>query len=227
MDQTNSFKTALLGAECWVFDLDNTLYPASTDIFTQVDEKMTRFISEYLELDFEEAGKVRQDYYLEHGSTLAGLMDLHGMDPDDFLDFVHDIDLGSVTPNPGLEQSLSRLQGRKIIFTNGPTDHAERIMDRLSIRHHFEAVFDIVGAGYVPKPRPEAYQTLVERHRLNPRKTVMVEDLVRNLAPAAAMGMTTVWVRPDGEGSPENALKADVDHVVDDLVTWLVELTAE
>lgn len=227
MDQTNSFKTALLGAECWVFDLDNTLYPASTDIFTQVDEKMTRFISEYLELDFEEAGKVRKDYYLEHGTTLAGLMDLHGMDPHDFLDFVHDIDLSSVAPNPGLDQSLSRLSGRKIIFTNGPTDHARRIMDRLAIGHHFEAVFDIVGADYVPKPRPEAYQTLVERHRLNPRNTVMVEDLVRNLAPAAAMGMTTVWVRPDGKGSPENALKADVDHVVDDLVSWLDGLTAE
>lgn len=227
MDQTNSFKTALLGAECWVFDLDNTLYPASTDIFTQVDEKMTRFISEYLELDFEEAGKVRKDYYLEHGTTLAGLMDLHGMDPHDFLDFVHDIDLSSVAPNPGLDQSLSRLSGRKIIFTNGPTDHARRIMDRLAIGHHFEAVFDIVGADYVPKPRPEAYQTLVERHRLNPRKTVMVEDLVRNLVPAAAMGMTTVWVRPDGKGSPENALKADVDHVVDDLVSWLDGLTAE
>ena len=227
MDQTNSFKTALLGAECWVFDLDNTLYPASTDIFTQVDKKMTHFISEFLELDFEEAGKVRKDYYLEHGTTLAGLMDLHGMDPNDFLDFVHDIDLSSVAPNPGLDQSLSRLQGRKIIFTNGPTDHAVRIMDRLSIRHHFDAVFDIVGADYVPKPRPEAYQTLVERFRLNPRETVMVEDLVRNLAPAAAMGMTTVWVRPDGKGSPENALKADVDHVVDDLVNWLDELTAE
>lgn len=227
MDQTNSFKTALLGAECWVFDLDNTLYPASTDIFTQVDEKMTHFISEFLELDFEEAGKVRKDYYLEHGTTLAGLMDLHGMDPNDFLDFVHDIDLSSVAPNPGLDQSLSRLPGRKIIFTNGPTDHAVRIMDRLSIRHHFDAVFDIVGADYVPKPRPEAYQTLVERFRLNPRETVMVEDLVRNLAPAAAMGMTTVWVRPDGKGSPENALEADVDHVVDDLVTWLDELTAE
>ncbi len=227
MDQTNSFKTTLLRAECWVFDLDNTLYPASTDIFTQVDEKMTHFISEFLELDFEEAGKVRKDYYLEHGTTLAGLMDLHGMDPNDFLDFVHDIDLSSVAPNPGLDQSLSRLPGRKIIFTNGPTDHAARVMDRLSIRHHFDAVFDIVGADYVPKPRPEAYQTLVERFRLNPRETVMVEDLVRNLAPAAAMGMTTVWVRPDGKGSPENALEADVDHVVDDLVTWLDELTAE
>ncbi len=227
MDQTNSFKTALLGAECWVFDLDNTLYPASTDIFTQVDEKMTRFISQYLELDFEEAGKIRKDYYLKHGTTLAGLMDLHGVDPGDFLDFVHDIDLSSIAPNPGLDQSLSRLRGRKIIFTNGPTDHAARIMDRLSIRHHFDAVFDIVGADYVPKPRPEAYQTLVERYRLNPPETVMVEDLVRNLAPAAAMGMTTVWVRPDGKGSPENALEADVDHVVDDLVTWLDELTAE
>ena len=227
MDQTNSFQTALLRAECWVFDLDNTLYPASADIFTQVDEKMTLFISEYLKLDFEEAGKVRKDYYLEHGTTLAGLMDRHGMDPSDFLDFVHDIDLSSVAPSPDLDQSLSRLPGRKIIFTNGPTDHADRIMGRLAIRHHFDAIFDIVGADYVPKPRPEAYQSLVDRHRLNPTETVMVEDLVRNLAPAAAMGMTTVWVRPDGKGSPETALEADVDHVVDDLVTWLDELTAE
>jgi putative hydrolase of the HAD superfamily len=227
MVQTGSLKTSLLQAECWVFDLDNTLYPASSNIFTQVDEKMTRFIADFLDLNLEQAGKLRKAYYLEHGTTLSGLMKRHGLDPDHFLDFVHDIDLSTVFPDLGLDRALSRLPGRKIIFTNGPTDHANRVMDRLSIHHHFEAIFDIAAADYVPKPRPEAYRGLVSRHRLNPKETVMVEDLARNLGPAAALGMTTVWVRRPGDDPDNGSQQPAVDHVIDDLVPWLDGLTAD
>ncbi|NQU61675.1 MAG: pyrimidine 5'-nucleotidase [Rhodospirillales bacterium] len=229
MDQINALNTNLLQAECWVFDLDNTLYPATSDIFAQVDEKMTLFIAEFLSLGLEAAGKLRKDYYLEHGTTMAGLMAHHGLKPGKFLDYVHDIDLSTVSTDKALDEALSRLAGRKIIFTNGPADHAGRILDKLAVRHHFDAVFDIIIAGYIPKPKPEAYDALVEMHGLKPDKTVMVEDLARNLGPAAALGMTTVWVRqnegPDVTKDPDAPVD-HVHHIVDDLVPWLAQLTA-
>jgi len=224
MNQSRSPEYALRDAEWWVFDLDNTLYPASSDLFPQVDKKMTRFIADFLDLDLAQAGELRRTYYLEHGTTLSGLMALHGMDPKDFLDYVHDIDLTAVTPDTAMGRALSRLPGRKVIFTNGPTDHAERILARLSLSHHFEDIYDIVGANYIPKPKPEPYDDLVRRCRLNPSRTVMVEDLARNLAPAAALGMTTVWVRSNSE-IETNQSSEHVDHVVDDLAQWLGALT--
>lgn len=213
-------------AECWVFDLDNTLYPATSGVFAQVDRKMTRFIADFLGIDLEEAGTIRKTYYLEHGTTLSGLMALHGMKPKAFLDYVHDIDLGEISPDQSLDKALSRLTGRKIIYTNGPTDHAERILERLSIGHHFEAVFDIIGADYIPKPKQEPFDVLVSRFEITPSKTVMVEDLARNLEPAAARGMTTVWVKTESEIDP-NQSTDHVDHVVDDLVHWLDALTGD
>jgi putative hydrolase of the HAD superfamily len=226
MKQTQASQDRLNQAECWVFDLDNTLYPASCDLFAQVDRKMTAYIADFLDIDFERAGEIRTTYYRDHGTTMSGMMTLHDMDPSDFLDCVHDIDLGPVSPDPVLSQALSRLSGRKIIFTNGPTDHAERVLDRLSIRHHFEAIFDIIGADYIPKPRPGPYDVLVDRFRLTPEKTVMVEDLVRNLKPAAALGMTTVWVRSDRALNAQGP-GSDIHHVVDDLPRWLGALTSQ
>lgn len=231
MDPAKTAKFRLLEAEAWVFDLDNTLYPASSNLFAQVDRKMTRFIADFLGLDSAAAYRLQKTYFREHGTTMRGLMSVHGMDPGPFLDYVHDIDLTPVAPDPALDAALTRLPGRKIVFTNGPTDHALRVMDRLAVRRHFEAVFDIVEADYVPKPEPTAYAALVRRHRLDPRATVMVEDLARNLAPAAALGMTTVWVRgsPDG-GAPDagdgGGDNGAADHVVDDLAGWLGALTA-
>lgn len=228
MDPAETAKSRLLEAEAWVFDLDNTLYPASSNLFQQVDRRMTRFIAEFLRLDSEAAYQLQKTYFREHGTTMCGLMSVHGMDPGPFLEYVHDIDLTPVAPDPALDAALARLKGRKIVFTNGPGEHALRVMDRLAVRRHFEAVFDIVDAGYVPKPEPRAYEALVRRHGLDPRATVMVEDLARNLAPAAAMGMTTVWVRSGAGGGVADAAHDDgvADHVVDDLARWLGELTA-
>ena len=221
MKPYQTLKDPLHEAECWVFDLDNTLYPASSDLFPQVDRKMTAYIADFLDIDHDHAGEIRKTYYRDHGTTMSGMMTLHDMDPADFLDFVHDIDLGAIEPDPDLGQALSRLPGRKIIYTNGPTDHAERVLERLSIRHHFEAIFDIIGADYVPKPRPGPYDVLVDRYRLTPAKTVMVEDLVRNLKPAAALGMTTVWVKTDRPWAHTDAEIHKPDHHTDNLSKWL------
>ncbi|MGY9015462.1 MAG: pyrimidine 5'-nucleotidase, partial [Rhodospirillales bacterium] len=140
--------------ETWVFDLDNTLYPASCNLFAGVDVRIREFVADFLGLEQDEAYKVQKQFFKEYGTTLRGLMDVHGMAPKEYLDYVHAIDLSPVVANPELDKALAALPGRKIIFTNGDTPHAERVMDRLGVKQHFEPVFDIVAAGYVPKPNP-------------------------------------------------------------------------
>lgn len=209
--------------EAWVFDLDNTLYPASCNLFDQIDDRMRGFIAEFLNLDQDEAYKVQKSFFREYGTTLRGLMDVHGLAPEKFLDHVHAIDLSPIEANSALNSALEALPGRKIIFTNADTRHADRVMKRLGIGHHFETVFDIVAADYIPKPNPEIYRVLLERYDLDPKKSVMVEDIARNLEPAAGLGMKTVWVKSD---SPFGNWGADgdyIDHVADDLVDWLEE----
>lgn len=207
--------------EAWVFDLDNTLYPKSCNLFVEVEARIRDFVAEILGLDPDQAFAVQKRYFREYGTTLRGLMTHHGVDPHAFLDHVHAIDLGPVVPAPRLEAALARLPGRKIVFTNADSGHARRVLERIGVGHHFDAVFDIVDADFVPKPDPAIYDRLVARHRLDPGRTVMVEDIARNLVPAAALGMTTVWLRSD---SPWGNDGADGDHVhvaIDDLTSWL------
>lgn len=212
----------------WIFDLDNTLYPAACDLFTQVSRRMTEFISARFDLPWEEARGMQRHLFQSHGTTLRGLMTEHDVDPVAFLDYVHDIDVSPVDPTPDLALSLSRLPGRKLIYTNGSVAHAHNVLERLGCRDRFEAIFDIVAAGYVPKPDPRPYRDMVARFGVDPGEAVMVEDIARNLAPAAALGMTTVWVaseadwaRPDrgGVGAGRH-----IHHVTDDLVAWLAAL---
>jgi len=221
----NADTSALLAAETWVFDLDNTLYPASSRLFDQVDKNITRFISQHLSLEWTDAHKIQKTYFREHGTTMRGLMDNHGTDPADFLEFVHDIDLSPVDPAPALDEALARLPGRKIIFTNGSTDHADRIMKKLGVDHHFEAVFDIVDSDYVPKPELVVYEKLIQTHDFEPSTAIMVEDMAKNLIPAAALGMTTVWIRTDSDWGRDQSDGDHIHHVVDDLAGWLGELT--
>ncbi len=218
---------ALRQAEAWVFDLDNTLYPPSTNLFAQIDERMRAFIAGFLELDLDEARRVQKTYFREYGTTLRGLMNRHGLDPGLFLEYVHAVDLDPVPPNPALGAALARLPGRKYIFTNASAAHAGRITDRLGVTRHFDAVFDIADAEYVPKPEPRVYDALVRCHGLDPGKTVMIEDIARNLAPAAALGMTTVWLRNDSPVGVEGADGDHVHHVIDDLVPWLEDVVAD
>lgn len=206
---------------CWIFDLDNTLYPASCNLFVQVDQRIRRFIMDHFAIGPDEARRLQKSYFHEYGTTLNGLMSRHGIDPGPYLDYVHDIDLHPIEPSPKLDAALRRLPGRKLIYTNGSCRHAERVTDRLGVAHHFDGVFDIVAAGFVPKPEPPPYSVLVERFALHPKHSVMVEDISRNLAPAHALGMTTVWLRCDHEWSSGDASDPHVHHVIGDLVTWL------
>lgn len=213
--------------ETWIFDLDNTLYPAKYDLFAQVSRRMGEYISQFLDIGFEAAHEVRRDFFLRHGTTLRGLMVEHDMDPAPFLDYVHDIDLSPIPPDASLETSLGALPGRKLIFTNGSFDHARRITTHMGIDHHFEQIFDIVASEFIPKPDPEPYQELVARYDVDPAAAVMVEDIARNLEPAAAMGMTTVWVPGHEDWSSTGADQGYVDHIAPDLPAWLAALTGQ
>lgn len=212
--------------QVWIFDLDNTLYPASCNLFGQVDRRISEFIAQHFNIPFDEARALQKRFFREHGTTLRGLMVEHDVDPEPFLEYVHDIDVTPVAPSPRLDRALERLPGRKVIYTNGSVAHADNVTGRLGITRHFDTVFGITEAGYIPKPDPRPYATLVERHGIDPGRACMVEDIARNLAPAHAMGMTTVWVRSESEWARAGAgAGTHIDHVADDLIDWLEAAT--
>ena len=212
---------ALRTAEAWVFDLDNTLYAPSSRIFDQIDERICSYIAEFLELDRDEAYRIQKLYFREHGTSMRGLMDLHDMDPGPFLDHVHDIDLTGIPSNPALNRALGAIPARKVIFTNADRRHAQRITDRIGVSHHFEGVYDIIDSSYVPKPARKVYDDMIRVFDLDPKKTVMVEDMARNLKPAAEMGMATVWVQNDTPWGVEGAEDGCVHHVAHELAAWI------
>ncbi len=220
-----------LHIETWVFDLDNTLYPPECDLFSQVDVRMRDFISDYLSVDLEEARRLQKLYYVEHGTTLNGLMQVHDLAPKAFLDYVHQIDVSHIAPAVDLDQAIARLPGRKVIFTNGTVAHAENVTRQLGITHHFDEVYDIVAVDYSPKPEPQAYDRFLTGTGIDPRRSAMFEDIARNLLAPHALGMTTVWVRP-GEPGPERHQQMShegsdgdhVHHVTDDLTEFLQAL---
>ena len=205
--------------DTWIFDLDNTLYSARFGFFDQVTDRMTIYIAEFLGLGQDQARALQKQYYLEHGTTLNGLMKIHDCDPEEFLAFVHDIDWSPIPENPDLARTLEELPGRKLIFTNGDEPHALRAMERLGVAGCFEAVFDIVASGYIPKPDPVVYQALIRRHDIDPARAIYFEDLARNLKPAKDLGMTTVLV-----GEPSDAAGDHIDHHAPDLAGWLAAL---
>jgi putative hydrolase of the HAD superfamily len=212
----------------WVFDLDNTLYPHHSNLFSQIDVKMTAYIAELLQLPREEARKVQKQFYLEYGTTLSGLMQRHQIDPDDFLEKVHDIDYSWLDPNPALGELIKALPGRKFIFTNGNRGHAERTARQLGILDHFHDIFDIVAAGLLPKPARETYDKFIALHRVAGPNAVMFEDLARNLTVPKALGMTTVLIVPKNfEPTFSEIWERDmdqsdvVDFVTDDLAAFL------
>lgn len=196
--------------DSWIIDLDNTLYHANSNLWDQIDVLMGRFISTHLGLDPVEAKKLQKGYLMSHGTTLRGLMDNHGIDPDYFLDYVHDLDLSSIGQDAELNQLLGNLKGRKLIYTNGSTGHARRVLDCLGVGHHFETIFDIKAADYVPKPRMEPMELMVRAHKVEAPKAAMIDDMAVNLKPAHELGMTTVWIETD---SPYGRTSSDGDHV--------------
>ena len=214
--------------ETWVFDLDNTLYPHHLNLWQQVDDRIRDYIADFLKVSRDEAFRVQKDYYRRYGTSMRGLMEEHGLNPDEFLVMVREIDHSPLTPNPALGAAISRLPGRKLILTNGTRRHAEIVMRRLEIFEHFEDVFDIAAAELEPKPRAVVYDRFLARHGVDPCKAAIFEDLARNLEVPHARGMTTVLVVP---GGTREVFREDwelagrdephVDHVTDDLTAFL------
>ena len=204
----------------WIFDLDNTLYPASADLFARIDARMTSFIGELLDVDPVEARSVQKAYFIGHGTTLAGLMADHGVDPHTFLDYVHDIEMDVLEADAPLAAAIARLPGRKLVFTNGDKPYALKVLDRLGLGGSFEAVHDIHAMDLVPKPHQAAYEGLCRAFGIDPATALFVEDMARNLKPAKAIGMTTVWVDNGSEQDPD-ATRDYVDFHVHALAPWL------
>ena len=194
----------------WVFDLDNTLYPAECDLFAQIDQRMTSFVAEYLSLSRDDARKIQKEYYATHGTTLNGLMLNHNMDPADFLHFVHDIDLAVVPELLDLRKAIENLPGKSFVFTNGSRGHADRVVEKLGLTGAFEGHFGIEDADYLPKPNQPAFDRFHNQFGIEPKSSIMFEDLPRNLKTAHDMGYTTVLVHSEKDWShePENARPA-------------------
>ena len=181
----------------WLFDLDNTLYSGQTKVFEQVDKKMSKYISEKLNVDIKEAKEIQKSYFYKYNTTLNGMIKNHKIDADEFLDFVHDIDVDFLKKDLNLANELEKLEGKKIIFTNGSRKHAINITQRIGVDQYFDDIFDIVDSEFIPKPAIEPYKKLVEKHKIDPKLCVFIEDIARNLKPAYEMGMKTVWIQND------------------------------
>lgn len=217
----------------WVFDLDNTLYPHHVNLFSQIDKNMSAFVAELLQLEPDEARALQKRYYHEHGTTLQGLMLNHGISPDAFLERAHAIDYSLLLPHPELGEAIKALPGRKFIFTNGSVPHAEAAARALGILDHFDDIFDIVAADYVPKPAGATYDKFASLHRVDTRHAAMFEDLPRNLKAPKALGMRTVLLVPRNLDDVlmerwETLSDEDdhIDYVTDDLAAFLSGVVA-
>jgi putative hydrolase of the HAD superfamily len=214
--------------DTWVFDLDNTLYPHHVNLWQQVDARIGEFVSAWLKISAAEARVIQKDYYRRYGTTMRGMMTEHGVRADDYLAYVHRIDHSPLEPNPAMGAAIAKLPGRKLILTNGSTDHADAVLQRLGLVTHFEAVFDIIAANLEPKPALQTYEKFLRDHAVDPLKSAMFEDLSRNLVVPHQLGMTTVLVVPDGskevvreDWELEDRDAGHVDHVTDNLTGFL------
>ncbi|MGH9805791.1 MAG: pyrimidine 5'-nucleotidase [Terriglobia bacterium] len=228
---TRAAPRAFTHVETWVFDLDNTLYPHHLNLWQQVDERIRAYVADFLKVSKDEAFRVQKDYYKRYGTTMRGLMHEHGMTPDDYLEFVHQIDHSPLMPDPALGAALEKLPGRKLILTNGTRKHADAVTKKLAVHEHFEDVFDIVAAELEPKPAAKTYRRFLARHHVNPAKAAMFEDLARNLEVPHALGMTTVLVVPEDQREVfregwelEGRDAPHIDYVTDDLAGFISSL---
>jgi len=208
----------------WIFDLDNVLYPAECDLFSEIDQKMGEFIADLLDCDFPEARKVQKTFFHDHGTTLAGLMYHHGTDPQEFLNSVHDIDMSRLSSAPRLREAIANLHGEKLIFTNADRPYAERVLEKRGLADLFDQMHDIIDANLIPKPQPAAYAEMVRATEVDPTRSLFVEDMARNLTPAKELGMTTVWVNTGAEWGGREYDPAAIDIEIPDLESWITNL---
>ena len=219
--------------ETWIFDLDNTLYPRHINLFDQVDARIKEYVARVLNVPHDEANDIQKQYYRDYGTTMRGLMIEHGLEPDEFLEFVHDVDHSRLDPDPRLGEAISRLPGKRFIFTNGSRKHAEAVSTRLGITHHFDDIFDIIWAEHLPKPHPDTYAKLIAETGIDPARAAMFEDLSRNLEVPDRLGMRTVLLVPDGtrevfheEWEADGRDARHVHHVTENLAEFVETILA-
>ncbi len=203
----------------WLFDLDNTLYSGDTKVFDQVDKKMSFYVSKKLNISLEEAKKIQKNYFQEYNTTLNGMIKNHKINAEEFLDFVHDVDLNFLKKDLNLQNEISNLTGKKYIFTNGSKAHASNVTKRIGIENLFDGVFDIVDSDFVPKPSIEPYKKIIQKYGIDPEYCIFIEDIARNLKPAHELGMKTVWIINDepwaAKFSNENFINYKTDNLSD------------
>ena len=204
----------------WIFDLDNTLYPRDCGFMPLIEQRMTEYVQRETGLDRDAAFVLQKRLLADYGTTLAGMVAERGADPYRFLDEVHAVDHACLTPDPALRRALGRLPGKRLVFTNGPASHAYRVLDSLNLRDQFDDVFHLEAFDLVPKPNQSAYDALIRVHAVEPRRAAFFEDSVRNLEPAAALGMVTVLIAPDTAQPPPTF----VHHRISDLTAFLDSL---
>ena len=208
----------------WIFDLDNTLYSGDTKVFDQVDKKMSKFISEKLNVSLEEAKKIQKNYFHEYNTTLNGMIKNHEIDADEFLEFVHDVDLNFLKEDKLLRQEINNLNGKKFIFTNGSKAHAANVTKRIGIEKLFDGVFDIVESDFIPKPSIEPYKKIIEKYKIEPQYSIFIEDIARNLKPAHELGMKTVWIKNDEPWAAKFSDSDFINYKTDNLAKFLKEI---
>tara|TARA_B100000579_G_scaffold283849_1_gene235185 strand:+ start:6666 stop:7337 length:672 start_codon:yes stop_codon:yes gene_type:complete len=208
----------------WIFDLDNTLYSGKTKVFEQVDKRMSAYISKKLNVSVEEAKKIQKNYFHEYNTTLNGMIKNHEINANEFLEFVHDIDIDFLKKDFKLAEEINKLEGKKIIFTNGSRKHALNVTTKIGIDHLFDDVFDIVDSEFVPKPAIQPYRKLVKKHKIDPNLCVFVEDIARNLKPAYEMGMKTVWIENDEPWASKFSDSEFVSYKTNDLSGFLKKI---
>ena len=209
--------------DTWIFDLDNTLYSADSGIFQQVHDLMGKFVSKHLNVKIKKAKEIQRKYYKQHGTTLRGMMDNHGVDPEYFLKEVHKLDYSIVDSNKKLNEELKKLKGRKIVYTNANLQHALDVLDRIELSNFFDYIFDIKMAKYIPKPELQPYEQIIKDFNLNPSTSAMFDDIAKNLVPAKKVGFTSIWIDVGYENFSDDikASKEYLDFKTKDLSVFL------
>jgi len=214
----------LLDIKYWIFDLDNTLYSGQTKVFSEVDKKMSKYISEKMNVDLIKAKEIQKKYFYEYGTTLSGLMKQDGIDPHDFLEFVHNIDISWLPKDLKLKEELIKIKEKKYIFTNGSHAHVENITKQLGIDGLFDGAFDIVDSNFVPKPHIDPYKKIIKKFNIEPSKSILIEDIAHNLEQAKNLGMKTCWLENEEAFAKKDADKPYIDYKIKNLPSFLQEI---
>ena len=214
----------LLDIKHWIFDLDNTLYNGQTKVFSEVDKRMSAFISKKLNVDLIKAKTIQKKYFYDTGTTLSGLMKYDNIDPHEFLEFVHDIDISWLPKDLLLREELIKIKEKKYIFTNGSHSHVQNVTKQLGINNLFDGVFAITDANFIPKPHLEPYKKLISKFNLDPKKSILIEDIAHNLEQAKNLGMKTCWLENEEVFAKKDADKPYIDYKIKNLPSFLQEI---